>query len=102
MYLIRALGEYLYVYHKTTEAEALRSISNGYKPYEWERERDPEVYQYLRGEIPPNYPVPAIPVHVSNPIAPLSVSDRYRAEVYYADGTVVRSRWNARHMASRY
>lgn len=60
MYLICAAGKYLFVYHKTTEAETLRSIGNGYKPYEWERERNPEVYQYLRGEIPPHYPVPTL------------------------------------------
>lgn len=49
------------VYHDATENERLRHSANGYRPFERELERNPFVYRYARGDMPPNYPVPAIP-----------------------------------------
>jgi hypothetical protein len=58
--MIRVSSGFLYVYHKATTAEQLRMIGNGYRPYEWELERDPLRYQYARGELAPLYPLPVL------------------------------------------
>lgn len=63
-YTISRNGEYLYVARKPTEKERIRFISNGYNPPDLVREPNASVYQYLRGELPPNYPVPAVPYTV--------------------------------------
>lgn len=59
---IRSVRGYLYVYRPLTEADTWRYIRNGYNPPPsgLEREGDPHVYQYARGETQPRYPMPAI------------------------------------------
>lgn len=56
-------GRYLWVYHSATEEEKCRMIANGYRPYEWELERNPEVYCYARGDAAPRFPVPTKRTH---------------------------------------
>jgi hypothetical protein len=48
-----------YVTRQPTRAECLRYIGNGYNPPDAEREANPDVYRYIRGETKPNYPMPA-------------------------------------------
>lgn len=49
-----------YVTRPPTQAECNRYIRNGYNPPAMERESDRAIYLYLRGDLAPNYPVPAI------------------------------------------
>lgn len=75
--------------HRCREALILKERINGTK---WERFTT-GYDRYACGYEPPHYPVPAIPVNVSNPFfPPLCVWDKYRSEVYYIGG-YVRSRY---------
>jgi hypothetical protein len=71
---------YLYVYRELTEADITRYIFNGYRPPSIERERNPDVYKYARGELPPRYPVPAIPrrVYISSDYVAVDILYHYK------------------------
>lgn len=51
---------YLYCYREPTESDANRYLSAGYRVPTLVNERDPSVYQYARGNVPPRYPMPAL------------------------------------------
>lgn len=64
MYQIDHRGPYSYVSRPPTPTECNHFIRNGYSPPDLVSERDANVYRYLRCEVPPNYPMPAIPLDV--------------------------------------
>lgn len=60
VYQIDHIGRHSYVSRPPNQADIIRYIRNGYEPPELVSERDATIYQYLRCEVPANYPVPAI------------------------------------------
>lgn len=57
---IKHFHPYAYVYRDVTWEDVCRDISNGYSSLALELERNPLIYEYARGNMPPNYPMPVL------------------------------------------